>query len=126
MLWLMEMDANNLCCHEEEIQHHSRKIEALEVRADYKDKRIDELNDKIEKMDSKLDAINNNVNQLILNSNSNDKELEIRLKAIETELELQKQNAQNHQAEINTKIAYIGVACTIVTIAINIIFNLIH
>ena len=115
MLQLMKMDANNLCCHEEEIQHHSRKIEALEVRADYKDKRIDELNDKIEKMDSKLDAINNNVNQL-----------EIRLKAIETELELQKQSAQNHQAETNTKIAYIGVACTIVTIAINIIFNLIH
>lgn len=122
----MKMDANNLCCHEDEIQHHSRKIEALEVRADYKDKRIDELNDKIGKMDFKIDEINNNVNQLILKSNSDDKELEIRLKAIETELNLQKQNAVNRHAETNTKIAYIGVACTIVTIAINVIFNFLH
>lgn len=112
--------------HEDEIQHHNRKIEALEVRADYKDKRIDEMNEKMNKMDSKIDEINNNVNQLILNSNSNDKELEIRLKAIETELELQKQTAKNHQAEINTKISYIGIALTIITIAINVIFNIIH
>lgn len=114
------------CIHEDEIQHHNRKIEALEVRADYKDKRIDEMNEKMNKMDSKIDEINNNVNQLILNSNSNDKELEIRLKAIETELALQKQTTKNHQAEINTKIAYIGVALTIITIAINVIFNIIH
>lgn len=122
----MKMATEYNCIHEEEIQHHNRKIEALEVRADYKDKRIDELNEKIGKMDAKIDEINNNVNQLILNSNSNDKELEIRLKAIETELDLQKQNAKDHQNEINTKIAQIGVALTVITIVINVLFNVIH
>lgn len=122
----MAMSAEYTCVHEGEIQHHNRKIEALEVRADYKDKKIDEINESMRRMDSKIDEINTNVNQLILNSNSNDKELEIRLKAIETELELQKQSAATHQNEVNTKIAYIGVILTVVTIGINVVFNIIH
>ena len=51
-IWVMTMEHSNVtCCHEDEIQTHSRKIEALEVRADYKEKMIDSLNEKMEKMD---------------------------------------------------------------------------
>ena len=113
------------CIHEDQIQGQSRKIAELETRADYKDKRIDDLYTKIEKMEEKIDTLNNNVNQLILLSNKGDTDLELRLKAIETELELQKQtNIDNHN-RISQIIALVGVGLTIITILINVYFNMI-
>ena len=113
------------CIHEDQIQGQSRKIAELETRADYKDKRIDDLYTKIDKMEEKIDTLNNNVNQLILLSNKGDTDLELRLKAIETELELQKQtNIDNHN-RISQIIALVGVGLTIITILINVYFNMI-
>ena len=113
------MTINGECLHEEQIQSQSRKIEALEVRADYKDKRIDELNDKIEKMDKKLDKLNENINQLILESNNDDKEIELRLTKIETDIENQKRESER-------KTVWIGIGLTILTILINLYFNMIR
>ena len=70
--------------HEEQIQENSRKISALETRADYKEKRIDELYLKMEKMDEKIDEINKNVNKIIQSSIESDNELELRLTKLET------------------------------------------
>jgi len=113
------------CIHEDQIQGQSRKIAELETRADYKDKRIDDLYTKIDKMEEKIDTLNKNVNQLILLSNKGDTDLELRLKAIETELELQKQtNIDNHN-RISQIIALVGVGLTIITILINVYFNMI-
>ena len=113
------------CIHEDQIQGQSRKIAELETRADYKDKRIDDLYTKIDKMEEKIDTLNKNVNQLILLSNKGDTDLELRLKAIETELELQKQtNIDNHN-RISQIIALVGVGLTLITILINVYFNMI-
>ena len=105
------------CIHEDLIQSHSTDIQSLKTRADYKDKRLDDLDVKIEKMSDKLDEMNKNINKLILKSNDNDKDLEIRLKAIETELALQKETTKN-------RLVIIGIALTIITIVINVLFNL--
>ena len=105
------------CCHEEEIQAHSRKIEALEVRANYKEKMIDSLNEKMEKMDKKLDDIVDTVNQIKLESNSDDTTLELRLTKIETEQKLQKELATR-------RLAMAGLGLTVLTIIINILFNI--
>lgn len=113
------------CIHEDQIQGQSRKIAELETRADYKDKRIDDLYNKIEKMEEKIDTLNNNVNQLILLSNKGDTDLELRLKAIETELELQKQTSIDNHNRISQIIALVGVGLTIITILINVYFNMI-
>ena len=113
------------CIHEDQIQGQSRKIAELETRADYKDKRIDDLYNKIEKMEEKIDTINNNVNQLILQSNKGDTDLELRLKAIETELELQKQTSINNHNRVSQLLAVVGVGLTIITILINVYFNMI-
>ena len=113
------------CIHEEQIQGQSRKIAELETRADYKDKRIDDLYVKIEKMESKIDTLNDNVNQLILQSNKGDTDLELRLKAIETELELQKQVATENHNRITQIVAVVGVGLTIITILINVYFKMI-
>ena len=113
------MTINGECLHEEQIQSQSRKIEALEVRADYKDKRIDDLYDKIEKMETKIDTINDNVNQLILQSNNDDKDLELRLTKIETDM-------KNQKRESERKTVWIGIGLTVLTILINLYFNMIH
>ena len=113
------------CLHEEQIQAQSRKITELEARADFKDKRIDELYTKMDKME-KLDKLNENVNTLLLQSKQGDTDLELRLKAIETELALQKQTTLDNHNRISSLLAIIGVGLTIITILINVYFNIIH
>ena len=121
------MTAKNdyVCIHEEQIQGQSRKITELETRANYKDKRIDELYIKIEKMENKLDMLNDNVNKLILQSTQGDTDLELRLKAIETELALQKETSIQNHNRVSQLLAVVGVGLTIITIMINIYFNMI-
>ena len=121
------MTAKNeyVCIHDEQIQSQSRKITELETRANYKDKRIDELYIKIEKMENKLDMLNDNVNKLILQSNQGDTDLELRLKAIETELAMQKQVSIDNHNRVSQLLAVVGVGLTIITIMINIYFNMI-
>ena len=113
------------CIHEEQIQGQSRKIAELETRADYKDKRIDDLYVKIEKMESKIDTLNDNVNQLILQSNKRDNDRELRLKAIETEIEQQKQVSIENHNRVSQLLALVGVGLTIITILINVYFKMI-
>ena len=116
---------NHNCIKENQLQKHSNLITELETRADYKDKRIDDLYVKIEKMESKIDTLNDNVNQLILQSNKGDTDLELRLKAIETELELQKQVATENHNRVSQLLALVGVGLTIITILINVYFKMI-
>ena len=112
--------------HEEQINELARKTSSLETRADYKDLRIDELNRKIDKMESKIDELNKNVNTLVQNSIIGDSELELRLKAIETELAVQKEVTNQNHNRVSTLLAVVGVGLTIITILINVYFNIIH
>ena len=119
--------ANNYeCMHEELLQDHSLKLNELTNRADYKDKRIDDLYSKIEKMEEKIDKMNENINKLILKSNQGDTDLELRLKEIETELAIQKQTSIDNHNRVSTLLAVVGVGLTIITILINVWFNMIH
>ena len=106
------------CLHEDQIQGQSRKIERLEARADFKEKRLDELNDKIDKMDGKLDTIVDTVNDFILQSSQQDNQLEIRLTKVETDMENQKLESQR-------RTVWIGIGLTIITILINVYFHMI-
>lgn len=106
------------CIHEDQIQKHSVQIKGLETHSDFKDQRLDEVNDKIDKMEEKLDVLNDNVNKLILQSSQQDNQLEIRLAKIETDMENQKQEAER-------KTVWIGIGLTILTILINIYFQMI-
>ena len=122
---MMKMTVNE-CYREDQLQGQSRKITELEARADFKDKRIDELYLKMEKIELKMDKLNENVNALLLQSQQGDTDLELRLKAIETELALQKQtNIDNHN-RVSSLLAVVGVGLTIITILINVYFNMIH
>ncbi|WP_406533378.1 hypothetical protein [Methanobrevibacter sp.] len=114
----MAANESYTCIHEDQIQGQSRKIERLEARADFKDRRLDELNEKIDKMDGKLDTIADTVNDFILQSSQQDNQLEIRLTKIETDMENQKLEAQR-------RTVWIGIGLTIITILINTWFHMI-
>lgn len=114
----------HICIKDNTIQNISRKTAELEARADYKDKRIDEMNHNMEIMNNKLDQVLDSFNNLRLQSKSDDAELELRLKAIETELSLQKQTNTDNHNRVTSLIAIIGVGLTIITILINVYFNI--
>jgi SMC interacting uncharacterized protein involved in chromosome segregation len=80
----------------------------------------------MDKMENKLDRLNENVNTLLLQSKQGDTDLELRLKAIETELALQKQTATDNHNRVSQLLAIIGVGLTIITILINVYFNIIR
>ena len=110
--------------HEHQIQENTREIAELQTEIRFKEKRIDDVYVKVEKMEEKIDRLNENVNTLILNSNKGDTDLELRLKAIETELAVQKEvTAQNHN-RVSSLLAVVGVGLTIITILINVYFNM--
>ena len=112
------------CIHEDLLQSQTKDLERLKTRADYKDKRIDELYLKMEKMEEKIDKMNENIQQLILKSNQGDTDLELRLKAIETELQIQKQTQLDNHNRVSSLLAVVGVGLTIITILINVYFNM--
>ena len=122
------MVANTTPCseHEEQIQTNKREIAEVKTELKFKEQRIDDLYLKMEKLEAKIDLMNENINQLILQSNKDDTQLELRLKAIETELAIQKQtNIDNHN-RVSSLLAVVGVGLTIITILINVYFNMIH
>ena len=104
---------------ETQLQEHSRKIEALQVRADYKDQRIEELNDKITNIDAKIDLINQNINMLMLKSNKEDNKLEKRLVAIETELTANKKALQDSRNRFTMIISIVTIFFTALTFIFN-------
>ena len=112
--------------HEEQIQDNKRQIAEVKTELRFKEQRIDDLYLKMEKVESKIDLMNENINQLILQSNKDDTQLELRLKAIETELALQKQTTIANHNRVSSLLAIVGVGLTIITILINVYFNMIH
>lgn len=112
--------------HEEQIQKNTRQIAEVQTELKFKEKRIDDLYLKMEKLEAKIDLMNENINQLILQSNKDDTQLELRLKAIETELAVQKQVAMDNHNRVSSLLAIVGVGLTIITILINVYFNMIH
>lgn len=95
------------------------KIERLEARADFKDKRMDEIDKKIERIDNKLDQLNTNINALILKSNKEDNKLEQRLIAIETNLQSNKDAIQDNRNRSTLIISVVTIFFTALTFIFN-------
>lgn len=131
MQLVMKLNNNDHnCIHEEQIQGISRKTAELEARADYKEKRIDELNTKMNEMDKKLDILVQGFNDFKVDSNKGDVELELRLKTIETDYQNLKDSIKDKekddQRRFNNQMLILGAIFTVITIAVNIYFQLVH
>lgn len=117
---------DHICIKDNTIQNISRKTAELEARADYKDKRIDEMNHNMELMNNKLDQVLNSFNDLKLESKGDDANLELRLKTIETKLETQEETTRENHNRLTLILSVVAVGLTIITILINVYFNLMH
>lgn len=115
----MTNSREHICIEKEQLSNQSRKIAELEARADYKDKRVDEMN-------TKLDKLIDSFNEFKMESTHGDTGLELRLKAIETELAIQKQSNIDNHNRLSNLLALVGVGLTVITILINVYFNMIH
>jgi len=111
------------CHYEEQIQGQSRKIERLEARADFKDKRLDNIDRKIEGMDKKMDELLEGFNQLKIQSNKEDSQLELRLKAIETELAANKEQVNDYRNRFTMILSVITIFFTALTFIFNFILH---
>ena len=107
------MDHN--CIHEDEIQTHSRKVEALEVRADYKDKRIDEFNETMKEVQKSIDTLDKTINDYILQSIKDDNALKDYISSLENRVTAL-ESAESEKWKLFTGF---GIAVTIVSFIIN-------
>ena len=73
-----------VCLHEEQIHNQSRKIERLEARADFKDKRIDKIMEDQKAMEDKIDKLIEAVNNLHFESLEDDKDIDKRVTRLES------------------------------------------
>lgn len=117
---------DHICIKDNTIQNISRKTAELEARADYKDKRIDEMNHNMELMNNKLDKVLKSFTDLKLESKGDDANLELRLKTIETKLETQEETTRENHNRLTLILSVVAIGLTIVTILINVYFNLMH
>ena len=67
--------AEYTCIHEEQIQGQSRKIEALETRADYKEDMIKELKDDMKELKQDMKDLKEDINDFLLKSVDDDGKL---------------------------------------------------
>lgn len=63
------------CVHEEQIQGQSRKIEALETRADYKEDMIKELKADMKELKQDMKDLKEDINDFLLKSVNDDSDL---------------------------------------------------
>jgi len=126
----MATEPEYVCIEKDQLNSQSQKIARLEEKAEYKEKRIEELNDKINDMDKKLDILVQGFNDFKLDSNKGDVELELRLKTLETEQQNLKDSLSkkenDEQKRFNNQMLMTGTALTVITIVINVVFNIFH
>lgn len=78
------------CFHEDIFQEHTRKIEALETKANYKEEMIKELKQDMKDLNDKMDKLSEDVNEAIRNSITGDNEIDRRVTSLETTVKVLK------------------------------------
>ena len=71
----MKMTAEYTCIRDEQLQGQSRKIEALETRADYKEEMIKELKEDMKEIKQDMKDLKQDINNLLLQSVNSDGDL---------------------------------------------------
>ena len=77
------MPVNGECIYEEQIQGQSRKIEALETRANYKEDVIKELKTDMKELKESMDSLDKTINEYIIQSIKDDNTLKEYINSLE-------------------------------------------
>ncbi|WP_296785611.1 hypothetical protein [uncultured Methanobrevibacter sp.] len=81
---LMTNETPQTCFHEELIQKHARKIEALETKAVYKEEMIKDVKQDMKDLNDKMDKLSDDVNEAIRKSITGDSDIDKRVTSLET------------------------------------------
>lgn len=103
------------CIHEEQIQGQSRKIEALETRADYKEDAIKELKEDMKELNDSMKSLEKTITDYIVKSITDDN----KLKDYITSLENRVTALESAKAEQWKLYMGLGVAVTVISFFIN-------
>lgn len=77
------MPTPHKCLHEEQIQGQSRKIEALETRADYKEDVIKELKTDMKELKESMDSLDKTINEYLIQSITDDNTIKEYINSLE-------------------------------------------
>lgn len=107
--------AEYTCIHEEQIQGQSRKIEALETRADYKEDAIKELKDDMKELKKSMDSLDKTINDYIIKSIEDDNTLKSYINSLENRITaLEAADSERWKFYLG-----LGTAATIISLIIN-------
>ena len=111
----MTMGAEYTCIHEEQIQGQSRKIEALETRADYKEDAIKELKDDMKELKKSMDSLDKTINDYIIKSIEDDNALKSYINSLENRITaLEAADSERWKFYLG-----LGTAATVISLIIN-------
>lgn len=114
-LVMMTMAAEYTCIHEEQIQGQSRKIEALETRADYKEDAIKELKDDMKELKKSMDSLDKTINDYIIKSIEDDNTLKSYINSLENRITaLEAADSERWKFYLG-----LGTAATVISLIIN-------
>ena len=117
------MTANSYeCIHEEQIQGQSRKIEALETRADYKESSIKELKEDMKELKDDIKELKEDINDFLLESVKDDNDLKEILNTLTNRITVLETRADTQENNFKNALSII----TIVFIILTFYFNFIH
>ena len=107
--------AEYTCIHEEQIQGQSRKIEALETRADYKEDAIKELKDDMKELKKSMDSLDKTINDYIIKSIEDDNTLKSYINSLENRITaLEAADSERWKFYLG-----LGTAATVISLIIN-------
>ena len=103
------------CLHEEMLQGQSRKIEALETRADYKEDAIKELKDDMKELKKSMDSLDKTINDYIIKSIEDDNTLKSYINSLENRITaLETADSERWKFYLG-----LGTAATVISLIIN-------
>lgn len=114
-LVMMMTAAEYTCIHEEQIQGQSRKIEALETRADYKEDAIKELKNDMKELKKSIDSLDKTINDYIIKSIEDDNTLKSYINSLENRITaLEAADSERWKFYLG-----LGTAATVISLIIN-------
>ena len=109
------------CIHEEQIQGQSRKIEALETRADYKESSIKELKEDMKELKDDIKELKNDINNFLLKSVKDDNQLEKFLNQLNNRITVLETRADTQDKQFKNALSIITIVFIILTFYFNFI-----
>ena len=110
------------CIHEEQLQSHTKQIESLEVKSQYKETMIEELKSDMKELKHDIKELKEDINDFLLTSVKDDNDLKEILNNLNNRVTALESRAKQQEKDFKNWLALIAIIFS----AITIYFNFIH